>query len=81
MRDNKIMDKGEILTLLLLTPKCSQSDIAKKTDITYSFQVEIIKRLRKRGLLKTKKQDRRQIITLTQKGETIQLHLIKAFVE
>lgn len=47
------------------------SEIARRTDCTYSHAVRIIEKMEERGLVETHREGRKKPVTLTEKGEKI----------
>lgn len=47
------------------------SGIARDVDCTYSHVVKVIQRLEDHGLVKTNKEGRKNVVTLTDKGEDV----------
>ena len=53
--------------------KKSLTDTSKKTDTTYSHLIKIINTLETKGYVKKEKNGRKNIISLTKRGEKLQL--------
>lgn len=83
MKINSILESYKTMKILLWlyeNKKANMLEISKKTDITYSHAVKIIRFLTAKDCVTMTKTGRERIITITKKGNKI-AKLIKKIIE